>query len=211
MSVKKATLALTALLALAACKDDDDKKTNTVSEPEMAVPEVDDGTLKITAWDDQYVVDLENIEVVLPNNRLFSLDTTAFCPSLSGKTTTLDEYTAACREITQSQAQYIVDVYACRGKGDTFYAAMPASTREAAAPFNTTMENYNDNRLFSVEGMRRQFENFGNDNFTVSRAEQTGTREYSHADAMTEYIAEGRGNHKAQDPMCSAQFKYNLD
>ncbi len=211
MSMNKAALALTAVLALAACKDDDDKNTNTTNEPEVVAPIVDDGTLKITEWDEQYVVALDNLEVVLPHDRLFSMDATAFCPSLSGKTTTMDEYTAACREITQTTAQYNVDVYACRGHGDTFYAYMPTSTREAATPFSTTMENYDDNRLSSLDRMRGQFENFGNDTFMVSTAEQVGTREYSHADAMETNIKNGIGNHKIQDPMCSAQFKYNLN
>lgn len=216
MSVNKVAIALTAALALAACKgeDKDDTTTTTVNTTPEAVAAVDDGTLQIAGWDEQYVVDFKDLAVNVPDNRLFHMDATAFCPSLSGKVTTMDEYTSECRNITEAKAQYNVDVYACRGHGDTFYAYMPTNSLEVEKIFSTDekIEDIDPARLFTVDGMRRQFENFGNDTFTVTKATNVGAPEkpYSFSDAMTSYIERGIGQHQAQDPVCSAKFEYNL-
>ena len=215
MSLNKAAIvSLTAVLALAACNDEeeDDKTKNTIT----TVPEAtqDDGTIKISAWDMKYVIS-DNLYVELPKGRIFELQAAAFCPSLSGQFSTHDEYAAECRNITEAKAQYIIDVYACRGHGDTFYAAMPTRTLSAELPFTTkeTTADINPDVLFTVDGMRRQFERYGNDTFTVSRAERIGTADTprSYEDAMTSYIENGIGRHQEQTPICSAQFKFNLE
>lgn len=215
MFVNKVAIALTAALALAACRgeEEDDKTATVTTAPESAAP-VEDGTLKITGWDEQYVIDLKDLAVVVPENRLFHMDATAFCPSLSGKVTNMDEYTSECRDITEAKAQYNIDVYACRGHGDTFYAYMPTNNLAIEKIFSTdaTIEEIDPARLFTVGGMRRQFERFGNDNFTVTKATYVGAPEkpYSYSDAMTSYIERGIGRHSEQNPVCSAQFEHNL-
>ena len=212
--------ALSMVMLLAACPDgdDDDQSTETESQATVTAPSVtvpEDNSMQITGWDNNLVVALDDLEIVLPNNRLFHLDAVAFCPSLSGQVETMEEYQAACRDVIQDKAQYYVDVYACRGHGDTFYAYMPTSTLEAELPFTThrTIDDINPNVLFQVENMERRYENFGHDEFTVSSAERAGDREYSHSDAMTRYIAEERGNHRANEggPVCTANYQFNLD
>lgn len=204
--MKKAALALTAALALAACKDDDDSGNTAENENTEAVEQAETADTKV-AWSDDFVVDFEGVEVVLPNDRLFELSGRMACPSLPLD----DNYAAACQDITADKAQYVVDVYACRGHGDAFYAAVPTNTEEAYRVFSHNGgAHFTEDHLFTEDGMRRQYENFGNDGYTVTSAVQTGTMERDFAAAMEGYITAGRGRHSVQDPVCSAHYEFNL-
>ncbi len=185
-------------VALAACGgDEDDQATGQAEQAPAAVEEVvaDDTGLAVI-WSDEFVREFNDIAVVLPPNRAYNLTATGFCPSLDGQVETLEDYDAQCGAIVADSIQYVIDRYACLGQGDTFYAAVSVNTAEAAEPFITTpLSEYSLNRLFTIEGMKRQSEKFGNDAYTVSVAEPAGSADGTHV-------------HGDADEQCPASFQY---
>ena len=180
MRLTAAFLALSAL-ALAACDEDTDNKNETEQTQEVVQQEETAGSLLIEEWNDALLVEFENLEIILPENRIYQMTGVGFCPSLSGQVDSIDEYQQACTIILHEKMQYYVDRFACDGHGERFYSAMPVNTIEAARPFSPDMESYNTNRFFTVEGMQRNYERYGKDVFTVSSADHAGEGDGTHS------------------------------
>lgn len=187
--------ALAAATTLTGCKNDK-SADDAAKAAEAAAQEKAANTLQITGWDDKYAVNFEGLKIILPPSRVFTLNATGFCPSLSGKVADLAEYKQACRAHTEAEAQRYIDGYACGGKGDTFYAYMPTTTREAALPFSTDtkIRDINPKSLFTVADIKYRYEKFHQGGFTVSDAFRTGT-----STEPRQYGAD-----------CTAHFAHNL-